>query len=134
MARGLQPCRIMKYLMIQYSSEYTSDNHAKYSIVECANELQKNWHIENASTDGLNPDYRVEMKRVRKNSLHDMFDPNKEYQPQEVRDILAEHGKKSALMYFNVYGWTTYLTTHPTFATPTGQCKGFPRRRRITVK
>ena len=123
----------MKYLMIQHKDEYTGEKHAHYSIVECANEYQKNWYIDNASVDGLHPDHRVEMKRVRKNSMNDLFDPNREYHPNEVREILAEHGRKSAVMYWNVFGWDSYLTTRPTFATPEGTIKGFPRRVRITL-
>ena len=35
--------------------------------------------------------------------------------------------------YFNVYGWDTYYTLEPTFATPTGNLKGFPRKKQISI-
>lgn len=30
-------------------------------------------------------------------------------------------------IYYNIYGWTTYFTLEPTFATPTGNHPDFPR-------
>lgn len=44
----------------------------------------------------------------------------------------AINRKKSTRFYFNVYGWNRYLTLRPTFATPSGRLKGFPRA--ITIK
>jgi hypothetical protein len=48
--------------------------------------------------------------------------------------IIKEYTKKEAIesgikeFYFNVYGYDTYYTTEPTFATPTGNLKEFPRK------
>jgi hypothetical protein len=45
----------------------------------------------------------------------------------EAKAYLKQKGKKSGRFYVNVFGWRTYLTLEPTFATPTGKAKGFKR-------
>jgi hypothetical protein len=122
----------MKYLIKQYQYQYDTERTAKYSVVECT-PSQKDFIVKNASVDGLNPDYAVECVKVRRNSIHDIFSPNSEYGFEQVRKMLREHGRKSVLMYLNIRGWDNYLTTRPTFATPTGQLKGYPSRIRIKI-
>ena len=39
----------------------------------------------------------------------------------------ARERRKNTRFYYNVCGWHTYFTLEPTFATPTGKLKGFPR-------
>ena len=39
----------------------------------------------------------------------------------------ARSKKKNTRFYYNVFGWQTYFTLKPTFATPSGKLKGFPR-------
>jgi hypothetical protein len=39
----------------------------------------------------------------------------------------ARARKRNTRFFYNVYGWQTYFTLKPTFATPTGKAKGFPR-------
>jgi hypothetical protein len=50
-----------------------------------------------------------------------------EFTKEQAKEYLKQKGKKSGRFYHNVYGWETYLTLKPTFATPTGKLKGFPR-------
>lgn len=51
--------------------------------------------------------------------------------PQEFTKTQAEEYTqkrgKNTRFYFNVYGWSSYLTLTPTFATPSGRLKDFPR-------
>jgi hypothetical protein len=48
---------------------------------------------------------------------------------KEQAQAFANRGSKSGkFFYVNVFGWETYYTRKPTFATPTGKAKGFPRR------
>lgn len=51
----------------------------------------------------------------------------KEFSIDEAKAYLKENNKKSGRFYVNVYGWQKYLTIEPTFATPTGKLKDFPR-------
>lgn len=46
---------------------------------------------------------------------------------KSAQAYLKKKGKKSGRFYNNVMGWSRYLTTEPTPATPTGRAKGFPR-------
>lgn len=39
----------------------------------------------------------------------------------------AKKRGKNTRFYYNVFGWSTYYTLKPTFATPTGKLRGFPR-------
>jgi hypothetical protein len=50
----------------------------------------------------------------------------KEFSEREARLYVAERGKNTRF-YFNCYGWDTYYTLKPTFATPSGNLRGFPR-------
>ena len=49
----------------------------------------------------------------------------REFTIAQAKAYLKQKGKKSGRFYVNVYGWQTYLTLEPTFATPTGKAKGF---------
>lgn len=51
----------------------------------------------------------------------------------EAIEWLKKQGLKSRKFFINVYGWDTYLTLHPTFATPTGKLKEFPRTKTIKI-
>lgn len=39
----------------------------------------------------------------------------------------ARERGKNTRFYYNVYGWSTYFTLKPTFATPSGRLKEYPR-------
>ena len=54
-----------------------------------------------------------------------------EYTTQQAQQY-AKQRNKPTKFYFNVYGWQTYFTLKPTFATPTGKLKAFPKS--ITIK
>jgi hypothetical protein len=49
-----------------------------------------------------------------------------EYTTQQAHEY-AKQRNKPTRFYLNVYGWNTYLTLKPTFATPTGKLKAFPK-------
>ena len=53
------------------------------------------------------------------------------YTTQQAQQYAKERNKPTKF-YFNVYGWQTYFTLKPTFATPTGKLKAFPKS--ITIK
>lgn len=55
----------------------------------------------------------------------------KEFTLKEAQQYTTERGKNTKF-YFNVFGWSQYLTLKPTFATPTGKAKGF--RNNIILK
>lgn len=54
-----------------------------------------------------------------------------EFTEKQAKEYLRGKGKKSGKFYKNVYGWKVYYTLEPTFATPTGKDKDFPRTVRI---
>ena len=56
-----------------------------------------------------------------------------EYTLKEAQKYIRDKGNKQGVFYVNVYGWEIYYTLEPTFATPTGRAKGFPRTRRIKL-
>lgn len=49
-----------------------------------------------------------------------------EYTTKQAQEY-AKQRNKPTKFYLNVYGWNTYLTLKPTFATPTGKLKGFSK-------
>lgn len=49
-----------------------------------------------------------------------------EFTMKEAQEYTTKRGKNTKF-YYNVFGWDTYFTLKPTFATPTGKAKGFPR-------
>lgn len=51
----------------------------------------------------------------------------KEYSKDEAIQYMKDNTLTKKRWYYNVYGWSTYYTLKPTFATPTGKAKGFPR-------
>lgn len=51
----------------------------------------------------------------------------KEFTKEEAKEYLKSKNKKSGRFYINIFGWSSYLTLKPTFATPTGVLKGFKR-------
>jgi len=55
----------------------------------------------------------------------------KEFTVEQAVEYVNYEVKKTTTFYNNVYGWNTYLTLEPTFATPTGKLKGFPRSYKI---
>lgn len=58
---------------------------------------------------------------------------SKEYSLKEAQSLIRSKGKKTGRFYVNFYGWEVYYTLKPTFATPTGKAKGFPRTRLIKL-
>ena len=63
----------------------------------------------------------------------DLFMENVEYSTNDVLKILKENNLYSVTLFYNCYGWSTYFTTEPTFATPTGVLykEGFPAKVKI---
>jgi hypothetical protein len=59
-----------------------------------------------------------------------LFKNDVEYTIENVIDILKENNLFSVKLFYNCYGWNTYYTTEPTFATPTGVLykEGFPAK------
>lgn len=63
-----------------------------------------------------------------------LFKDGEEYTREKVRQILKENNYQYCVkLFYNVYGWDVYYTTQPTFATPTGVLKGFPREETVYV-
>jgi hypothetical protein len=58
----------------------------------------------------------------------------KEYTLEQAKEYLRENKKTKGEFYFNVYGWSNYYTLEPTFATPTGNLKEFPRKVIISTR
>jgi hypothetical protein len=56
-----------------------------------------------------------------------------EYTLKEAQNYIRNKGNKQGVFYVNFYGFKIYYTLEPTFATPTGRAKGFPRTRRIKL-
>jgi hypothetical protein len=56
-----------------------------------------------------------------------------EYTLKGAQNYIRKKGNKQGVFYVNVYGFEIYYTLEPTFATPTGRAKGFPRTRRIKL-
>lgn len=56
----------------------------------------------------------------------------KEYTLEQAIKYLEDNGLKEKEFFFNVYGWSTYYTLEPTFATPSGKHEDFPRSVMIT--
>ncbi len=56
-----------------------------------------------------------------------------EYTLKEAQNYIRKKGNKQGVFYVNFYGFEIYYTLEPTFATPTGRAKGFPRTRRIKL-
>ena len=69
--------------------------------------------------------------RTARNTTAAIFRDGVEYTKNEVQKILKSAGRKRVRMYYNVFGWSVYYTTAPTFATPTGRAAGFPRTKYI---
>lgn len=57
----------------------------------------------------------------------------REFTLLEAKEYLREKGKVRGRFYFNIYGWRSYFTLEPTFATPTGKLKGYPRTKMVTL-
>lgn len=49
-----------------------------------------------------------------------------EFSIEQATDYAYKRGKNTRF-YYNFYGWHFYFTLKPTFATPTGRLKDFPR-------
>ena len=58
----------------------------------------------------------------------ELFKPGREYTTSEVKQILKNNNRKRACLYKNIYGWSFYWTTEPTFATPVGQSRKYIRK------
>ncbi len=54
-----------------------------------------------------------------------------EFTLEQAQKYVKDAGKQNKRFYRNVYGWDVYYTLKPTFATPTGKLKDFPRTRLI---
>ena len=52
---------------------------------------------------------------------------------EQARDYVRRMGRKRMTFFYNVYGWSEYYTLQPTFATPTGKLRDFPRTKRISI-
>jgi antirestriction protein len=57
---------------------------------------------------------------------------DKEFSLAQAIAYIKEAKKERMSFYYNVYGGDDYFTLQPTFATPTGKAKGFPRMVTIT--
>lgn len=59
-----------------------------------------------------------------------LFKDGIDYTIENVIDILKENNIFSVKLFYNCYGRSTYFTTRPTFATPTGVLykQGFPAK------
>ena len=55
----------------------------------------------------------------------------KKFTYAEAQEYIKSIGRKRMTFYFNVEGWDMYYTLEPTFATPTGKLKEFPRKKQI---
>ena len=63
-----------------------------------------------------------------------LFKDGEEYTIDQVRSILKSIGYQHKVkLFYNVFGWSVYYTTQPTFATPTGVKAGFPREETIHI-
>ena len=64
-----------------------------------------------------------------------LFTDGVEYSIDQVKNILVNNNIFSTKLFFNCYGWNTYYTTKPTFATPTGVLykEGFPAKVEIQI-
>jgi hypothetical protein len=57
----------------------------------------------------------------------------------EAKEYLESKGKKSGYFFYNVYGWSTYLTLKATWCTPSGKHRKvdgkqpFPRRIKVII-
>ena len=56
----------------------------------------------------------------------------KEFSLAQAISYIKDAKKDRMSFYYNVYGGNVYFTLQPTFATPTGKLKGFPRMVTIT--
>ena len=52
---------------------------------------------------------------------------------EQARDYVRKMGRKRMTFFYNVLGWSVYYTLQPTFATPTGKLRDFPRTKRISI-
>ena len=52
---------------------------------------------------------------------------------EQARDYVRRMGRKRMTFFYYVYGWNAYYTLQPTFATPTGKLRDFPRTKRISI-
>ena len=55
----------------------------------------------------------------------------KKFTYTEAQEYIKSIERKRMNFYYNVYGWDEYYTLEPTFATPTGKLKDFPRIKQI---
>jgi hypothetical protein len=70
--------------------------------------------------------YESRANRSDKGALLGIGELPKEFSMQQAQQYATMRNKPTKF-YFNVFGWQTYYTLKPTFATPTGKAKGFPR-------
>ena len=49
-------------------------------------------------------------------------------------DYLRSNNLKKGIFFVNIYGWNKYFTLEPTFHTPTGLDKNFPRKVEIGTR
>lgn len=53
---------------------------------------------------------------------------------EECKNYLNVNNLKKLDFYFNFYGWDFYYSLNPTFATPSGKNKLYPRKCKILNK
>lgn len=53
---------------------------------------------------------------------------------QECQAYLKTTKQKRARFFVNFYGWSSYFTLEPTFATPSGRLKEYPREVEISTR
>jgi antirestriction protein len=79
----------------------------------------------------VNKDEEHEVKYNRKGKFLGMMN-DKEFSLAEAIIFIKDAKKDKMTFYYNVYGGNDYFTLQPTFATPTGNMQGFPRKVTIT--
>ena len=59
-------------------------------------------------------------------SINGVVQTPQEFTKEQAQEYTQKRGKNTRF-YFNIYGWSSYFTLTPTFATPSGRLKDFPR-------
>lgn len=59
-------------------------------------------------------------------SINGVAQTPQEFTKEQAQEYTQKRGKNTRF-YFNIYGWSSYLTLTPTFATPSGKFKDLPR-------
>ena len=62
------------------------------------------------------------------------METSKKFTYEEAQEYIRSKNRKRMTFYCNIQGWDMYYTLAPTFATPTGKLKEFPRKKQISLK